>query len=105
MVLYYVDSNAILAKPFKTRQAKDLVDTWKLLYNDLTKNGHNTKSFIMDNECSSEIKNTLKKYGLQYQLVPPYVHRRNAAERAIRTFKNHSLSCLATCNKNFPIRD
>ena len=31
------------------------------------------------------------------------MHRRNAAERAIRTFKNHFLSGLATCDPNFPI--
>ena len=93
MIIYDHDSNAILARPFKTRQAKELVDTWKLLYNDLTKNGHKTKAFIMDNECSSEMKNALKKYNLEYQLVPPEIHHRNAAERAIRTFKNHFLSC------------
>ena len=105
MVLYDYDANAILARPFKTRQAKELVETWTKLFNDLTKNGHTTKSFIMDNECSTEMKTALKKYNLQYQLVPPDVHRRNAAERAIRTFKNHFLSCLATCNKNFPISE
>ena len=105
MILYDYDSNAILAKAVKTRQAKDLSDTWKQLYNDLTRNGHTTKTFIMDNECSSDMKNALKKYSLNYQLVPPDMHRRNAAERAIRTFKNHFLSALATCNKHFPIQE
>ena len=105
MILYEYDSNAILARPFKTRQAKELVETWTKLFKDLTNNGHISKNFIMDNECSTEMKTALKKYNLKYQLVPPEVHRRNAAERAIRTFKNHFLSCLATCNKNFPIRE
>ena len=38
-------------------------------------------------------------------MVPPDNHRRNAAERAIRTFKNHSLSVLATCDPDFPMRE
>ena len=33
------------------------------------------------------------------------MHRRNAAERAIRTFKSHFLAGLATCNPNFPITE
>ena len=105
MILYDYDSNAILAKAFKNRQAKELVDTWESLYKQLTKNGHNSKCFILDNECSNEMKAALRKYNLEYQLVQPDIHRRNSAERAVRTFKNHFLSCLATCHKDFPIRE
>jgi hypothetical protein len=32
---------------------------------------------------------------IKYQLVPPHIHRRNAAERAIRTFKNHFIAGLS----------
>ena len=35
-----------------------------------------------------------KKWGVTYQLVPPDMHRRNAAERAIRTFKAYFLTIL-----------
>jgi hypothetical protein len=40
---------------------------------------------------------------IDYQLVPPKVHRRNAAERAIRTFKNHFIAGLCSVDKNFPL--
>ena len=51
---------------------------------------------ILDNEASSKFKHLLTEdLGIKYQLVPPYIHRRNAAERAIRTFKAHFLSILA----------
>ena len=59
----------------------------------------------MDNECSAKFKNTLAENKLKYELVPPHQHRRNAAERAIRTFKNHFLAGLATCDLDFPIRE
>ena len=42
------------------------------------------------------------KWGVKYQLVPPDLHRRNAAERAIRTFKSHLLSILAGVATDFP---
>ena len=43
--------------------------------------------------------------GVEYQLVPPGQHRRNAAERAIRSFKNHFLAGMALCNPKFPIAE
>ena len=39
----------------------------------------------MDNECSSYLKEDIKKYDTDFQLAPPQMHRRNTAERAIRT--------------------
>ena len=42
---------------------------------------------------------------MDFELAPPYMHRKNAAERAIRTFKNHFLTGLATCPPNFPITE
>ena len=42
---------------------------------------------------------------LDYELAPPHMHRRNAAERAIRTFKNHFLAGLAACPPHFPITE
>ena len=40
---------------------------------------------------------------MEYQLVPPHIHRRNASERAIRTFKNHFIAGLASTDPNFPL--
>ena len=48
---------------------------------------------IMDNEASAEYKRIITlEWGVKYQLVPAHIHRRNAAERAIRTFKAHFLA-------------
>ena len=59
----------------------------------------------MDNECSIDLKLAIVKNKGNYELVPPHQHRRNSAEKAIRTLKNHLLSGLATCNTNFPIHE
>ena len=38
-------------------------------------------------------------------MAPPHQHRQNAAENAIKTFKSHLLSGLATCDPHFPISE
>ena len=40
-----------------------------------------------------------------YQLVPPHIHRRKAAERAIRAYKHHLITGLYTCDPRFPSRE
>ena len=95
MVIYDYDSNAILAETLKNRTAGEIKRGFTKLRDTLEN----------DNEASGDLKNSLTKNKLSYQLVPPHLHRRNAAERAIRTFKNHFLAGLATVNKKFPISE
>ena len=59
--------------------------------------------FVLDNDFSSQLKDTLTNNNLKYQLVPPNGCWRNAAECAIQTFKNHFLSVLATADKEYCI--
>jgi hypothetical protein len=40
---------------------------------------------------------------VDYQLVPPHCHTRNAAERSIRTFKENFVSGLASVDPDFPL--
>ena len=69
----------------------------------MAKNGHKINNFILDNDLSHELKKSFEKHNIQYQFVPPHVHRANAAERAIWTFKAHFLAGLASCDPAFPI--
>jgi hypothetical protein len=62
----------------------------------------NFQTHWMDNEASKAIKELLvDEFGLDYQLVPPHIHQRNAAERAIRTFKNHFIAGLCSADPSF----
>ena len=45
----------------------------------------------------------MKKYEIDFQLDPPHMHRKNAAERAIITYKNHFISGLKTTDPYLPI--
>jgi hypothetical protein len=58
---------------------------------------------ILDNEASMAYKEAIiLKWKVTFQLVPPDMHRRNWAERAIRTFKDHFLAILAGVDAAFP---
>ena len=91
--------------PEKNKTGAEIKCGWIQIHERLAKRGNQPKMYILDNEASHEFKKALAKYKLTYQLVPPHLHRRNAAERAIRTFKSHLLACLATCDTEFPISE
>jgi hypothetical protein len=49
------------------------------------------------------LKNFFTVNNISYQLVPPHCHRRNAAERAIRTFKEHFVAGLSSVEPSLPM--
>jgi hypothetical protein len=61
------------------------------------------KLMKLDNEASKLLKSYLHQQDITFQLVPPYSHRRNSAERAIRSFKDHLIYGLCSTNKSFPM--
>lgn len=78
---------------------------WSKLHDIFKQAGHTPSTYVLDNEISVEFTQTLKINGTTYQLVPPHTHRRNLAERAIQTYKNHFKAGLATVNPNFPLSE
>jgi hypothetical protein len=65
--------------------------------------GLNPKLMKLDNEASKLLKTYLHQQNIIFQLVPPYSHRRNSAERAIRSFKDHLIAGLCSTDKSFPM--
>jgi hypothetical protein len=104
-VVYDHYSNSILHAALKNQTAAEIKRGWISMHEPLMRGGNQPKMYILDNEASADLKKGLKKYGLDYQLVPPHVHQRNAAERAMRTFKSHLLAVLATCDPDFPVAE
>ena len=76
MILYDYDSNIILSKSLKTRQASELTTAWTSLHDQLQSNGYAAPELhIIDNECFDELKKkAFKKYSVAFQRVPPHVH-------------------------------
>ena len=101
--MYDFDSNIIFGYPIKNRQAKPLTEAWETSQSRRTQHGHPTKHFVLDNEISAELKAAVKEYNFTFKLTPPHMYRRNAAERAIRTYKNQLMAGLASCHPDFPM--
>ena len=59
--------------------------------------------YILDNECSSDLKFEFGKEHINFQLFHPASHRANDAERIIQMHKNHLKAGLVTVDPEFPI--
>ena len=87
----------------KSRKASELTTVYSKIHKMLTSRGLKPKLHILDNECSQTIIDFVLSVDEKYHLVPPHIHRRNAAERGIQTFKNHFIAGLSSVHKLFPI--
>ena len=57
---------------------------------------------VLDNKITQTYKDEIRDLGMLYQLVPPDDHRRNIAERAIQTWRNHFSEFSAERPPRFP---
>jgi hypothetical protein len=73
------------------------------IYQELTSKGFKPKLQTLDNEASAPLRKKFTTNDVEYQLVPPHFHRRNAAERAIQTFKKHFVAGFASVDPDFPL--
>jgi hypothetical protein len=103
MIVYSYDCNCIKHVAMKSRSATEWVRAFGEVFQELTSRGFKPKLQKMDNEASAALKNYFTEQDMTYQLDPPHCHRRNAAERAIRTFKEHFVAGLASVDTDFPM--
>jgi hypothetical protein len=103
MILYDYDSSAILAQPIKDRIAPELLKAFQVMEQKLVARGLKPKLMKLDNDASKFLREYLHQQEITFQLVPPYSHRRNSAERAIRSFKDHLIAGLCSTDKSFPM--
>jgi hypothetical protein len=101
LIIYSYDGNAILAEPMRSRTDNAAIAAYRTILSCLKKAGLAPKLQRLNNEASRALKDFLDDQEIDWQLVPPYCHRRNAAERAIRTFKNHFIAGLCSTDPNF----
>jgi hypothetical protein len=103
MILYDYDSNTILAQPIKDLTASELLKAFQIMEQELVARGLKSKLMKLDNEASKLLKTYLHQQDITFQVVPPYSHRRNSAERALRSFKDHLIAGLCSTDKSFPM--
>jgi hypothetical protein len=103
LVVYDYDSNFIHVEAMKNRTGPEILSAYKRAHAMLSSKGLRPQLQRLDNEASTALQQFMSSVDIDFQLAPPHVHRRNAAERAIRTFKNHFIAGLCSTDKNFPL--
>ncbi len=99
MVLAEVDSDAILVEPMKNRTAGKMVPAYQVLIDHLNSAGLFPKLHILDNECSADMKETIKSNKMVFQLVPPMIIVATWPRRQFKPSKNTLWpSCVAPTN-------
>jgi hypothetical protein len=103
MLCYIYDCNYIKVVPRKSRSASEWVKAYDSIHQELTVKGFKPNLQTLDNEASAALKNFFTVNNIAYQLVSPHCHRRKAAERGIRTFKEHFVAGLSSVDPSFPM--
>jgi hypothetical protein len=102
MICYSYGANYIRPIVIKSKSGAEWVKAFGVVFDEMTVKAFRPKLQTMDNEASAALKNHFTEKEMNYQLVPPYYHRSNAAERAIRTFKENFKAGLATVDPDLP---
>ena len=100
-VLYNYDSNAIITEPLKSRNEHKLVCAYSALHTHLSNRGLTPRFQMLDNESPVDLQKVMQNAVVTFQLVQPHLHRTNAAERAIATYKDHLIAGLSSYNPSF----
>ena len=103
MVGIHIDSNYIFCETMKNRTEGEMITAYQKMVDRMDIAGLGLKHHRLDNECSDNFKKCIAKNKMTWELVPPDCHRRNMAERAIQTFKNHFVSILSGVDDRFPL--
>ena len=72
MVMYEKDGNLILVEPMKTRGSGEMCIQ-----------GIKVTKHILDSKASGGYLQAIKCNGVTYEMIPPNIHHRNAAEKEI----------------------
>jgi hypothetical protein len=103
IVCYIYDCNYVKVFPMKSRSASEWGKAYDQIHQELTAKGFKPKLQTLDNEASAALMNFFTANDVEYQLVSPHCRRHNAAERAIRKFKEHFVAGLASVHPTFTL--
>ena len=103
MILHDIDSNSTWVEPMKNRTEGEMILARRRALARMGTQGIVPVHQVLDNEISKAYKTEIQATGMTYQLVPPDDHRRNIAEKAIQTWKDHFVGVLSGTSDTFPL--
>ena len=87
LVGYHYDSNVIYDILIQNRKGATITEGWKTLQDIFEKIGAAHSTWILNNETSQNLMDSFREAETYFQLVSPYKHKNNLAERAIQIQK------------------
>ena len=106
LIMYNSDFNYIHIGLCKGKSAAAYRETYlkglAILYKTSKCKELHHKIEVLDNVMSIDLKKLFDDLHIKAELVPPNNHRRNIAERMMRTTKNHIIAMFASCDPFFP---
>ena len=103
MILHEIDGASTWVEGMKNRTEGEMIEVRRRGLLRIKQQGITPTHQVLDNEISQTYKEEIRELGMSYQLVPPDDHRRNIAERAIKTQKNHFVGVLSRAAVTFPL--
>ena len=104
IAIFFDDStNYIHAETMCDKSAASLLSATSKAISFFAQHGTVTSELRLDNEISTEVRNYLATNHIKVDLTPVGQHRRNKAERSIRTYKNHHIANLAGVDPDCPL--
>ena len=82
-----------------SRKCGEIIRAYRNVFLHIYRRGILPKIQRLDNKCSHILKDEIGERQVHWQLVPLGIHRRNSAQRAIRTLNNHFKEGLETTDK------
>ena len=82
MILVKADSGAILVVSMKSRKAEEMVETYQGLVDRLKTYGVTPNQHVLDNKCSTLMKQSIQSNGMTFQLANSHDHQHNLTEKA-----------------------
>ena len=101
MVAYDYDSKTIHAENMKNHSGQELLKGNKKIHTLISERGLAPKMHYLDNDCPKVLQQFMTEKEERFKLIPPRLQKRNSAEWAIQTFKNHFIAGLASVKKDY----
>ena len=97
LMAYHYDANNILTTPLKNRTGIFILSVMTKINDKLRKRGLTSKLHIMDNEVSEDLKKYFEDSEIQFQLVPPHMHRKKCCRKGYENFQEPLYCCHMQC--------
>ena len=102
VILQEIDCKSTWIEPMKNKTEGGMILSWHRSLERMKEQGILPTHQLMDNEISTAYVLEIKETSMTYQIVHPYDHHHNMAEKSIQTWKNHFLGLVSGTEESLP---